>query len=69
MGADYVTYSPIFTSPNKGEPKGIEDLKELIKTSKIKILALGGIVEARHVEMIKDTKAYGFASIRYFYRV
>ena len=23
LGADYVTYSPIFVSPNKGKPKGV----------------------------------------------
>jgi thiamine-phosphate pyrophosphorylase len=66
LGADAVTYSPIFASPEKGEPKGIEDLKELLKKCKIKVFALGGIVEASHVEAIKKTNAYGFASIRYF---
>ena len=67
LGADYVTYSPIFASPNKGEPKGIEDLKELLSTTKIKVFALGGIVDAKEIVMIEETKAYGFASIRYFY--
>lgn len=66
LGADYVTYSPIFASPNKGEPKGIDDLKELLKKSDIKIFALGGIVESSHVESVKDSGVYGFASIRYF---
>jgi thiamine-phosphate pyrophosphorylase len=67
LGADAVTYSPIFASPDKGEPKGIENLKELLQKCKIKVFALGGIVEARHVEMVQEAKAYGFASIRYFY--
>lgn len=67
MGADYVTYSPIFASPNKGEPKGIEDLKALLKVCDIKVFALGGIVKPRHVDMIKEANPYGFASIRYFY--
>ncbi len=66
LGADAVTYSPIFSSPEKGEPKGIEDLKELLKKCKIKVFALGGIVEASHVEMVEETGVYGFASIRYF---
>ncbi len=66
LGADAVTYSPIFVSPEKGEPKGVEDLRELLKKCKIKVFALGGIVEASHVEAIKKTNAYGFASIRYF---
>ena len=67
LGADAVTYSPIFQSPGKGEPKGIEDLKELLSTCRVKVFALGGIVEALHVEQIEQTSCYGFASIRYFY--
>ncbi len=67
LGADYVTYSPIFATPNKGEPKGIEDLKRIIVSSKIKVFALGGIVDAKEVQMVEETAAYGFASIRYFY--
>jgi thiamine-phosphate pyrophosphorylase len=66
LGADVVTYSPIFFSPNKGEPKGIDDLKKLLDTCDINVFALGGIVEKQHVDMIEKTKAYGFASIRYF---
>ena len=67
LGADYVTYSPIFITPNKGEPKGIEDLKELLYKTKIKVFALGGIVDIREVEKVEEIEAYGFASIRYFY--
>jgi len=63
---DYVTYSPIFTTPNKGNPKGLEDLKETVDTMPLKIFALGGIVTKNHVEQIKNSGAYGFASIRYF---
>lgn len=66
-GADYVTYSPIFASPGKGEPKGIEDLQELLKKRDIKVFALGGIVSEEQIEAIKKTAAFGFASIRYFY--
>ncbi|MCK9491701.1 MAG: thiamine phosphate synthase [Sulfurimonas sp.] len=66
-GADMVTYSPIFASPNKGEPKGIEVLKKLLDLCKIKVFALGGIVSQKQIDLIKETKAYGFASIRYFY--
>lgn len=67
LGADAVTYSPIFTSPGKGEPKGIEDLKKLLKKSSIKVFALGGIVEESQLKQIEDSASYGFASIRYFY--
>ena len=67
LGAYAVTYSPIFVSPNKGEPKGVEDLKELLKKCKIKVFALGGIIEDSQVQKINDANTYGFASIRYFY--
>ncbi|QOY55724.1 thiamine phosphate synthase [Candidatus Sulfurimonas marisnigri] len=66
LGADAVTYSPIFASPDKGEPKGVEELKELLEICSIPVFALGGIVKTLHVDMIGQTKAYGFASIRYF---
>lgn len=65
-GADYVTYSPIFASPNKGEPKGIENLKTLLQKTDMNIFALGGIVEQKEVDLIKKSDVYGFASIRYF---
>ena len=61
-----VTYSPIFFSPNKGEPKGLEKLKEAVDTFDIDIIALGGIIDEKHIEQIKETNAKGFASIRYF---
>ena len=66
MGADYVTYSPVFASPGKGEPKGVEDLKELVSMTDIKVFALGGIVTQEEIDKIQKTNAYGFASIRYF---
>ncbi len=65
-GADAMTYSPVFTTPNKGTPKGLEDLKE--KTAKIgsKIIALGGIVTPEQIAQVETAGAYAFASIRYF---
>ena len=66
MGANMVTFSPIFDTPNKGKPKGLELLNEISDTIAIKIIALGGIITQEHIEMIKNSKAYGFASIRYF---
>ena len=66
LGADYVTFSPIFATPNKGEPKGVEELMALVSQMSIKVFALGGIVSQEHLNAIKKSKAYGFASIRYF---
>lgn len=67
LGADYVTYSPIFATPNKGEPKGIADLEELLKETEIKVFALGGILKDEQIKSISQTDSFGFASIRYFY--
>lgn len=61
-----VTFSPIYHSPNKGNPKGIDALKTAIGFYDIDIIALGGIVTQEQVEKIKQTQARGFASIRYF---
>ena len=62
-----ITYSPIFETPNKGAPKGIDKLKEATRIFEdINIIALGGITNQEQVEKIEKTKAYGFASIRYF---
>lgn len=62
-----VTYSPIFHSPNKGKAKGIDSLKQAIQLYEdIDIIALGGILTQEEINQIEKTKAYGFASIRYF---
>jgi len=66
LGADAISYSPIFTSPNKGEPKGLEDLKEIVDKIEIPIFALGGITTEEQINAVKEAGAYGFASIRYF---
>jgi thiamine-phosphate pyrophosphorylase len=66
-GANAVTYSPIFTSPNKGKAKGVKDLEKLLRKCSIKVFALGGIVTQDEISQIEKTSTYGFASIRYFY--
>ncbi|MDF1883930.1 thiamine phosphate synthase [Sulfurimonas sp. SAG-AH-194-C21] len=66
LGADYVTYSPIFDTPNKGAPKGIKDLKELVGSTSLQVFALGGIITEKHVQEVEKSGAFGFASIRYF---
>ncbi len=67
LGADAVVYGPIFTTPGKGQAKGLTDLKELVEQTNIKIFGLGGIVDKASIKEIEKTNAYGFASIRYFY--
>ena len=66
LKADFVTYSPIFDTPNKGKSKGIEDLKNTINMFNIPIIALGGIISKEHITQLKDTNCFAFASIRYF---
>jgi thiamine-phosphate pyrophosphorylase len=66
MGADYVTYSPIFASPGKGEPKGVQDLESIVGMVDVNIFALGGILTQEEVDVVATTGTYGFASIRYF---
>lgn len=66
MFVNAITYSPIFATPNKGTPKGLGNLKKILSIYDMNIIALGGIIEESQVEAVSKTKAYGFASIRYF---
>jgi len=63
---DFITYSPIFNTPNKGKAKGIENLKMIVSRYNIKIIALGGILTADQITQVKESGAVGFASIRHF---
>jgi thiamine-phosphate pyrophosphorylase len=64
--ANMITYSPIFDTPNKGNPKGIKQLDSIVKKYNIPIIALGGIINDNHIKFISKTNVKGFASIRYF---
>lgn len=66
LGADFITYSPIFSTPNKGTPKGLENLKEINDKININCFALGGIINEDQILSCKKAGVYGFASIRYF---
>jgi len=66
LGADMITFSPIFSTPNKGEPKGVDVLREVISSLEIGVIALGGIVTQEQIELCEKAGAVGFASIRYF---
>lgn len=62
-----VTYSPIFETPNKGEPKGMAKFRKAVRIYEdLDIIALGGIISKKEVDLISKTRAYGFTSIRYF---
>lgn len=66
LGADMITISPIFETPNKGKPLGLEKLKEINDKISIKCFALGGIINDEQVRVCEESGVYGFASIRYF---
>jgi len=66
LGVDMISYSPIFATPNKGEPKGATELQKLTSLLDIPVIALGGIVGEEQVDLCEKSGAFGFASIRYF---
>ncbi len=66
LGADAVTFSPIFSTPDKGEPKGLAELQRMVDKISLPIIALGGITTDEQVEAVEKSGCYGFASIRYF---
>ena len=66
LGADMITMSPIFHTPNKGLPMGVEVLKTIISQVKIPVIALGGILTKDQIDRCENAGAKGFASIRYF---
>ena len=66
LGADAVTYSPIFSTPNKGTPKGLAELQRMVDKMRLPIIALGGITTKEQVKAVEATGCFGFASIRYF---
>lgn len=65
-GADAITISPIFATPNKGKPLGLENLKEINDKITINCFALGGIISQEQLDECEKAGVYGFASIRYF---
>jgi len=65
QGADFATFSPIFSSPGKGEPHGIEKLREVCELLKpFPVVALGGI-DATNFTKVLEAGASGFAAIRF----
>lgn len=69
IGADFMTISPIFSTPSspEGKPLGWENFKKLAKTSKIPAYALGGLTP-EHLELAKSYGAIGIAAIRAFWK-
>ncbi|WP_343353874.1 thiamine phosphate synthase [Helicobacter mastomyrinus] len=65
LGADYCTLSPIFPTPNKGTPLGLETLNKIPYTIRSRVIALGGINHT-HIPILKTLGLGGYAGIRCF---
>jgi thiamine-phosphate pyrophosphorylase len=65
-GVDAVTLSPVFPTPGKGSPLGLEYLREATRKLSVPLIALGGISDNEKVEQVNFPGVAGFASIRYF---
>jgi thiamine-phosphate pyrophosphorylase len=63
-GADFAVFGPVFASPGKGEPVGIENLRAAAAAG-IPVYALGGISESNSADCI-NAGAAGVAAIRMF---
>jgi thiamine-phosphate pyrophosphorylase len=62
--ADFAVYSPIFSTPHKGEPRGLDKLREACEKAKsFPVIGLGGIDETNYQSVLKI--AEGFAAIRF----
>ena len=63
--ADFVVFSPVFASPNKGEPQGLKKLAEVCERLKpFPVIALGGIDKTNYKSVLENG-ASGFAAIRF----
>jgi len=63
-GADFAVFGPVFTSPGKGDPQGIEKLKEICdRLNPFPVFGLGGVDESNLDEVIA-AGAQGVAAIR-----
>ena len=67
LGIDAATISPIFPTPDKSAPLGVEFLSTIpYEELSCEVFALGGIVSAQEVALLEAFALSGFASIRYF---
>jgi thiamine-phosphate pyrophosphorylase len=62
MGADFVTFGPVYATPSKaiyGKPQGLAALNEACRASPIAVFALGGIT----LDKVFATKHAGASGI------
>ena len=64
-GADFAIFGPIFETPGKCHPVGLDVLAEAAnRTSPFPVLALGGVDETNYRDVL-DVGSAGFAAIRF----
>jgi len=64
--ADFITFSPIFDSKGR-KGVGVEVLEEVAQLHP-RVIGLGGITSLEKLQLLQQSPAIGFASIRYFLR-
>jgi thiamine-phosphate pyrophosphorylase len=62
-GADYVTLGPVFATPGKGEPMGLDAFSAIARSSAVPVVALGGVT-ARNAGACVAAGAAAVAAIR-----
>ncbi len=62
--ADFITFSPVFASPGKGQPVGLDALRSACRHP-IPVFALGGVTSQNAAACV-DAGAAGIAGIRLF---
>lgn len=66
-GADFVVYGPVFSSPGKGTPVGIEGLRHACSVTTLPVFALGGVTKKNAADCLAAGAA-GVAAITMFQR-
>jgi thiamine-phosphate pyrophosphorylase len=66
LDADWITYSPVYASPGKGAPFGVEGLAAAVRPARTPVIALGGIGPGEVLPALQ-AGAQGVAVIRSVY--